>query len=802
MSKLSFRARALDASKPMPIYRSEEIPDLPDFAAINRAVPQMPTGMEKEEECEHHLQRAISAQQAFGHTGELVIPTPEVYTIEDGLFDQLYPPNYKLSRQLIHMQPFAMDQDIPDYDMDSEDEKWLTQQAKKMEINHIQFEEMMDRLEKGSGQQVVTLHEAKTLLKEDDDLIIAVYDYWLNKRLRTQCPLVPQVKSEKRDGSNNSNPYVAFRRRTEKMQTRKNRKNDEASYEKMLKLRRDLSRAVTLLEMVKRREKTKREHLHLTIEVFEKRYQAGDFNGQIMAEVLAMKNTRPSYISVNNSQLSRQESRLSKHRSEDGVPRKKREYTKRRNKEIPSLCPSQVSYGRSELEMAGLSDMPSSDDEALSPVTSPSDNEDENDPDGPYAFRRKKYCNYHAPLLERLGNYPWCGPEEGGAGERKYRYCLTTLTVPKPHCIGFARRRIGRGGRILLDRAWTPLEDYWPDLDVALNQSMPNGLPPSNDFLSEVKNEWLHFRPQRNGSGLLSEPSRPEPLTAGHPGGGGSSSSEGAHHHHHPHHHHPQSSGGLPSSSSVPSSSSMPSSSSSAATTTTTDYESFQSHQEELFEMQRKQLERLKSVTAAAAAGARDGGEGAGGVREAGGGRTGSVASAPGSAAAGSRGDSSHSTLDPASVEFAVSALMSTTEVSGILNSLVSSSSAPVTTTAPLGADGGSGVVAAAALARFATAANGPSAAAAARPAGEVDALRTVPKQQYPGVTPDAGAEADSHPVGPVEVGNKLPASLTDLRYSILEQNGNEGNKARHELSSGLARVKLEPDGGLPMDVT
>lgn len=55
------------------------------------------------------------------------------------------------------------------------------------------------------------------------------------------------------------------------MQTRKNRKNDETSYEKMLKLRRDLSRAVTLLEMVKRREKTKRELLHLTVEVYEKR---------------------------------------------------------------------------------------------------------------------------------------------------------------------------------------------------------------------------------------------------------------------------------------------------------------------------------------------------------------------------------------------------------------------------------------------------------------------------------------------------------------------------------------------------
>lgn len=51
MSKLSFRARALDATKPIPVFRAEEIPDLPDFAAINRQVPQMPTGMEKEEEC-------------------------------------------------------------------------------------------------------------------------------------------------------------------------------------------------------------------------------------------------------------------------------------------------------------------------------------------------------------------------------------------------------------------------------------------------------------------------------------------------------------------------------------------------------------------------------------------------------------------------------------------------------------------------------------------------------------------------------------------------------------------------------
>ena len=49
MSK--FRARQLDASKPIPIYLQEDIQDYTDFHnATNRTVPQMPTGMEKEEE--------------------------------------------------------------------------------------------------------------------------------------------------------------------------------------------------------------------------------------------------------------------------------------------------------------------------------------------------------------------------------------------------------------------------------------------------------------------------------------------------------------------------------------------------------------------------------------------------------------------------------------------------------------------------------------------------------------------------------------------------------------------------------
>jgi enhancer of polycomb-like protein len=51
MSKFTFRTKALDPSKPLPIYRGDEHPDvLKETASVNRAVPAMPTGMDKEDE--------------------------------------------------------------------------------------------------------------------------------------------------------------------------------------------------------------------------------------------------------------------------------------------------------------------------------------------------------------------------------------------------------------------------------------------------------------------------------------------------------------------------------------------------------------------------------------------------------------------------------------------------------------------------------------------------------------------------------------------------------------------------------
>ncbi|XP_046879702.1 enhancer of polycomb homolog 1-like isoform X2 [Hypomesus transpacificus] len=485
----------------------------------------------------------------------MVIPVPEAES-NIAYYESLYPGDFKMPKQLIHIQPFSLDTEQPDYDLDSEDEAFVNKLKKKMEITALQFEEMIDRLEKGSGQQAVSLQEAKLLLNEDDELIQEVYDYWSRKRKGCKSgTLHPTVKQERRDGSSTSDPYVAFRRRTEKMQTRKNRKNDEASYEKMLKLRRDLSRAVTILEMIKRREKSKRELLHLTLEIVEKRNVMPDFGSEVMAEALAQRAlVKPVYaipipLSSSNQYRHQDHMDLKDYKTKPEkteVVRTKRKYEKK--PKIPAVSAPPHS-GPSVFNPKDLNqyDFPSSDDEPFSQVHSgSSEAEEENDPDGCYAFRRKAGCHYYASRPDRSASWPWASPEEGGLGDPRYRYCLTSLSVPR-RCVGLARRRVGRGGRVLLDRAHSDLDSVFQSLDSdpeteALTPASPlrdatastsanntssasHATPPAstsplpssaahadlNEMLLNIKScRWRHFRPRtlshpRSGGGDTSQ---------------------------------------------------------------------------------------------------------------------------------------------------------------------------------------------------------------------------------------------------------------------------------------------------------
>lgn len=84
-----------------------------------------------------------------------------------------------------------------------------------------------------------------------------------------------------------------------------NRQRDELGYERMLKLRRDFDRALSLLEMVRRRERVKRELVNLSKDIFEKRFELDDWDERVfateeelLAEQLASVDSTPSQVRV------------------------------------------------------------------------------------------------------------------------------------------------------------------------------------------------------------------------------------------------------------------------------------------------------------------------------------------------------------------------------------------------------------------------------------------------------------------------------------------------------------------------
>ncbi|XP_060872473.1 enhancer of polycomb homolog 1-like isoform X1 [Metopolophium dirhodum] len=431
-NKPTFRARQLDVSKPLPIYMSDDLPDLHECMELKRAVPQMPSGMEKEEESEHHLQRAMVAGS--------VIPTPEVAKLINNdlkWHDQTYPPDCHPPKQLIHITPFTMEQDVPEYDYDSEDLEWLNTTGRSNSITADKLEELVDKWEKHSTYNIIDLSDAKALTKDDEDTILLIYDYWLRKRVRVGHTLSPAVRTEPIAGAPPNDSYVAFRKRRDKIQTRKNRKNDEASYEKMLKLRRNLARAFDLIGTIQHRETLKKQLVQLTLDTYQKRFDLRDFNGNIYKDVELVKTVRHAFTPIStNHYMSAMWKQCDMKKSSanakyQDAKREKRHYRKRKHK----------SYDVDHL---------SSDEEMYSP---PHKSQNVDDGGGKWSFRRNKHCSYLAPLNSPEPVDPTFGFQPVYIQKNKNHKSL-----------GLCRPRYGRGGRIVLDR-YTNDDDRWASLD-------------------------------------------------------------------------------------------------------------------------------------------------------------------------------------------------------------------------------------------------------------------------------------------------------------------------------------------------
>ncbi|CAO3692484.1 unnamed protein product [Rhizopus stolonifer] len=292
-----FRVKKLSPKHPLPIYKEHELPDLADATNIQRAVPQIETGVEKEEEEEHDLQAAISAAQAAVTTGvsiEKYIPTPDASrSISNDKYSTLYKRSFKEPSTLIKFSSTVEDCIGCPYVMDEEDDGFLQSYNKQSgeSLSEDAFENIMNECEMLTNQnwphlyldpdQTPDLNTFKEHVPEHSKLsqctsLPAVYEHWRNRRLKRKGKsIIAQLKLEETI-KNELDPYICFRRRETKP-VRKTRRTDQQSLERLRKLRSEMEMARNLLEMVLRREKIRKEGLMLEHTVFDKKMVLQDF---------------------------------------------------------------------------------------------------------------------------------------------------------------------------------------------------------------------------------------------------------------------------------------------------------------------------------------------------------------------------------------------------------------------------------------------------------------------------------------------------------------------------------------------
>eukprot|EP01112_Ceratiomyxa_fruticulosa_P005894 TRINITY_DN1670_c0_g1_i1.p1 TRINITY_DN1670_c0_g1~~TRINITY_DN1670_c0_g1_i1.p1 ORF type:complete len:379 (+),score=85.53 TRINITY_DN1670_c0_g1_i1:236-1372(+) len=289
----SFRPRPIDLSKAIPVIHKEI-----DDAEVHRSVPSFPSGMEPEEEEEAHIASAIAASLDMTSENKQIvdIPIPIVNLVED--YDQFDDPLPFTQGTHPIFYPDQTQEEIDmkiEYDMDTEDESWLQSHNKTLTdrslfLNEDNFELIVDRCEKEAEyrpKEPLTIQKLGSLCKGiRSNSLAAVLTYWQGKRERRKNS--SQIRRFlKPPAHDDPSPYVAFRPRGREKKLKTYRKNDQPSLLRMKKLRLEVERGRTLLEMVKKREKMKQDYIQVISQTFSNIIEELEKSGPLLEAPIA-----------------------------------------------------------------------------------------------------------------------------------------------------------------------------------------------------------------------------------------------------------------------------------------------------------------------------------------------------------------------------------------------------------------------------------------------------------------------------------------------------------------------------------
>ncbi|KAK2782751.1 Enhancer of polycomb-like protein 1 [Emmonsiellopsis sp. PD_33] len=308
------RPKKLTSKQPIPIFREDQIDIVEDDTQTT--LQAIDTGVEKAEETEFHLQAAINAA-ARGNVAQAHIPTPE--TVTSSLqYDKLYKPTFSQPATYIRFSSTVEDCSGCSYNLVEEDDVALkilnSKRDASTQCSEDQFEEVMAFFEETAHAKqpfaavdnppVVPYSEMEISfdgLVEENARRFAkeIYEHWKERRTKagnrplqgglkvsnpgkhTTCSaLMPTVQFETGQDTDDGDPYVCFRRR-EVRQIRKTRGRDAQSADKLRRLRKELESARELVAMVRQRELARKEMLLAERQVFVQRAQVKEMKRKL-----------------------------------------------------------------------------------------------------------------------------------------------------------------------------------------------------------------------------------------------------------------------------------------------------------------------------------------------------------------------------------------------------------------------------------------------------------------------------------------------------------------------------------------
>ncbi|CAD6439673.1 1d32aacc-57f2-4b98-afd6-1ff9bb3585aa [Sclerotinia trifoliorum] len=280
------RQKKLNRSTHQQILREDQI-ESAEYDSLQGQY-KVETGVEKAEENEYHLQAALAASHSSGDKdAPQEIPAPPAQEGTDIDYESLYSRKFDKPATYIRFSQTVEECTGCQYNMTTEDDIFLKDYNKKKTLSNQQlseddFEKLMELFEEiadthtpyaAVDNTLVTFETMKEAIKERGEEKIPgnvkdIYEYWKSRRQACENRgIQPSLKFETHQDIDEGDPYVCFRRR-EVRATRKTRARDMQITDKVRRLRKDMEEARLLIKMATERETIKKQLLECERSVF------------------------------------------------------------------------------------------------------------------------------------------------------------------------------------------------------------------------------------------------------------------------------------------------------------------------------------------------------------------------------------------------------------------------------------------------------------------------------------------------------------------------------------------------------